>query len=51
MTDTALVTGAASGIGLACGAGQMPLAAMATALTVAVLWILKRVVQTSEENS
>ncbi|MGR3795436.1 MgtC/SapB family protein [Vannielia sp. SX4] len=41
----------AGGIGLACGAGQMPLAAMATALTVAVLWILKRVVQAGEESS
>jgi len=33
----------AGAIGLACGSGQMPLAAMATVLTVAVLWLLKLV--------
>lgn len=33
----------AGGIGLGCGAGQMPLAAMATFVVVAVLLILRRV--------
>ncbi|SIN82668.1 putative Mg2+ transporter-C (MgtC) family protein [Vannielia litorea] len=31
----------AGGVGLACGAGQLPLAAMATAITISVLWLLK----------
>ena len=41
----------AGGIGLACGAGQMPLAAMATAITIAVLWLLKRVVHLGDDTS
>ena len=44
---TGLTTGAgmwmAGAIGLACGSGLVPLAAMATVLTVTVLWLLRRV--------
>lgn len=44
---TGLTTGAgmwmAGAIGLACGSGLLPLAIMATVLTVMVLWLLRRV--------
>lgn len=44
---TGLTTGAgmwmAGAIGLACGSGLLPLAIMATVLTVVVLWLLRRV--------
>lgn len=44
---TGLTTGAgmwmAGAIGLACGSGLLPLAIMATVLTVTVLWLLRRV--------
>ncbi len=44
---TGLTTGAgmwmAGAIGLACGSGFLPLAIMATVLTVMVLWLLRRV--------
>jgi len=32
----------AGAVGLACGAGQIPLGVLATALALVVLWILRR---------
>ncbi|WP_371928330.1 MgtC/SapB family protein [Oceanicola sp. 502str15] len=39
----------AGGVGLACGAGQMPLAAMATAITVVVLSVLRYLVRAVDD--
>jgi len=38
----------AGGVGLACGAGQMPLAAMATVITIVVLFVLRLLVRAVE---